>query len=56
MYEIKKKKLYKARGCAAAAVRIWEDPALGIPIELCGQELLQDNSQFVSTRNTMRIT
>ncbi|XP_021958123.2 uncharacterized protein LOC110854036 isoform X3 [Folsomia candida] len=43
------------RGCAAAAVRIWEDVD-GIPVELCGQELLQENSQFVSTRNTMRIT
>ncbi|ODN01954.1 Cubilin [Orchesella cincta] len=43
------------RGCPAAAVRIWVDPD-GVPVELCGESLNVDNSQYVSARNLMRVT
>ena len=45
----------KDRGCPAAAVRIWEDID-GIPVELCGEKLPFDQSQYVSSRNIMRVT
>ncbi|KAG8237067.1 hypothetical protein J437_LFUL005174 [Ladona fulva] len=43
-----------ARGCPAAVVRIWHTTD-GPPLELCGEKLPLDRSQFTSDGNTMRI-
>ncbi|XP_046405387.1 tolloid-like protein 1 isoform X1 [Ischnura elegans] len=44
-----------ARGCPAAVVRIWYTSD-GPPLELCGEKLPLDRSQFTSDGNTMRIS
>lgn len=44
-----------ARGCAAAAVRVWkrlDEP----PIELCGEKLREDQETYLSDGNVMMIT
>ncbi|KAF4525770.1 hypothetical protein B566_EDAN002032 [Ephemera danica] len=45
----------QGRGCPAAVVRIWRG-AEGPPLELCGEKLPLDRSQFTSEANTMRIS
>lgn len=44
-----------ARGCAAAAVRVWrrlDEP----PVEICGEKLKQEHEMFISEGNAMKVT
>lgn len=44
-----------ARGCAAAAVRVWkrlDEP----PVEICGEKLKQEHEMFLSEGNAMKVT
>ncbi|CAB3384550.1 Hypothetical predicted protein [Cloeon dipterum] len=43
------------RGCPAAVVRIWNGGE-GPPLELCGEKLPQDRTQFTSENHVMRVT
>ena len=44
-----------ARGCAAAAVRVWkrlDEP----PVEICGEKLKEEHETFMSEGNAMKVT
>ena len=46
---------FTARGCAAAAVRVWrrlDEP----PVEICGEKLKEEHETFMSDGNAMKIT
>lgn len=46
---------FAARGCAAAAVRVWkrlDEP----PVEICGENLKAEHETFMSEGNVMKIT
>ena len=46
---------FTARGCAAAAVRVWkrlDEP----PVEICGEKLKEEHETFISDGNAMKIT
>lgn len=44
------------RGCSGAVVRVWTNPSISKPVELCGEKLANGSKEFVSEDNVLRLT